>query len=56
MADIFAHSLEHSASCNRALDLLPLLGICRGVQWHPEYLIHLPAQFALFRWLLRRVA
>lgn len=27
-----------------------------GVQWHPEYLIYLPAQFALFRWLLRRVA
>jgi len=27
-----------------------------GVQWHPEYLIYLPSQFALFRWLLRRVA
>ena len=27
-----------------------------GVQWQPEYLIYLPAQFALFRWLLRRVA
>jgi len=25
-----------------------------GVQWHPEYLAYLPAQFALFRWLLRR--
>lgn len=24
-----------------------------GVQWHPEYLIYLPAQFALFRWLLQ---
>lgn len=24
-----------------------------GVQWHPEYLFYLPAQFALFRWLLR---
>jgi len=22
-----------------------------GVQWHPEYLCYLPAQFALFRWL-----
>jgi putative glutamine amidotransferase len=22
-----------------------------GVQWHPEYLFYLPAQFALFRWL-----
>lgn len=27
-----------------------------GVQWHPEYLVYLPAQFALFRWLLRRAA
>lgn len=25
-----------------------------GVQWHPEYLIYLPSQLALFRWLLRR--
>ena len=24
-----------------------------GVQWHPEYLIYLPAQLALFRWLVR---
>jgi putative glutamine amidotransferase len=24
------------------------------VQWHPEYLLYLPAQFRLFRWLLRR--
>ena len=23
-----------------------------GVQWHPEYLIYLPSQLALFRWLL----
>lgn len=23
-----------------------------GVQWHPEYLLYLPSQFALFRWLL----
>lgn len=23
-----------------------------GVQWHPEYLFYLPAQLALFRWLL----
>jgi len=22
-----------------------------GVQWHPEYMIYLPSQFALFRWL-----
>jgi putative glutamine amidotransferase len=27
-----------------------------GVQWHPEYLFYLPAQFGLFRWLLRRAA
>ena len=25
-----------------------------GVQWHPEYLFYLPAQLALFRWLVRR--
>jgi putative glutamine amidotransferase len=25
-----------------------------GVQWHPEYLIYMPSQFALFRWLLRK--
>ncbi len=25
-----------------------------GVQWHPEYLFYLPAQFALFRWLFAR--
>lgn len=24
-----------------------------GVQWHPEYLIYLPSQLALFRWLLK---
>ena len=23
-----------------------------GVQWHPEYLFYLPAQFAIMRWLL----
>ena len=23
-----------------------------GVQWHPEYLIYLPSQFVLFRWLV----
>ncbi|WP_163830922.1 gamma-glutamyl-gamma-aminobutyrate hydrolase family protein [Spartinivicinus ruber] len=23
-----------------------------GVQWHPEYLIYLPSQLALFRWLV----
>ena len=27
-----------------------------GVQWHPEYLLYLPSQLALFRWLLRRAA
>lgn len=25
-----------------------------GVQWHPEYLIYLPSQLALFRWLVSR--
>lgn len=24
-----------------------------GVQWHPEYLFYLPAQLALFKWLVR---
>ena len=29
---------------------------CRivGVQWHPEYLFYVPAQFRLFRWLLSK--
>lgn len=26
-----------------------------GVQWHPEYLLYLPSQLALFRWLVRSV-
>lgn len=25
-----------------------------GVQWHPEYLFYVPAQFALFRWLVQK--
>ncbi len=25
-----------------------------GVQWHPEYLLYLPSQLALFRWLVRQ--
>jgi putative glutamine amidotransferase len=25
-----------------------------GVQWHPEYLLYLPSQFALFTWLLQK--
>ena len=24
-----------------------------GVQWHPEYLLYLPAQFALFHWFVK---
>jgi putative glutamine amidotransferase len=24
-----------------------------GVQWHPEYLLYLPSQLSLFRWLVR---
>ncbi len=27
-----------------------------GVQWHPEYLLYLPSQMALFRWLVRTCA
>ena len=26
-----------------------------GVQWHPEYLLYLPSQLALFRWLVSQV-
>ncbi len=26
-----------------------------GVQWHPEYLFYLPAQYAIFRWLIQTV-
>jgi putative glutamine amidotransferase len=26
-----------------------------GVQWHPEYLLYLPSQLALFRWLVRGI-
>jgi putative glutamine amidotransferase len=25
-----------------------------GVQWHPEYLFYVPAQFALFKWLIQK--
>ena len=25
-----------------------------GVQWHPEYLIYVPSQLRLFRWLVRQ--
>lgn len=27
-----------------------------GVQWHPEYLLYMPSQFAIFRWLLHKAA
>ncbi len=27
-----------------------------GVQWHPEYLLYLPSQLAIFRWLAREAA
>lgn len=26
-----------------------------GVQWHPEYLLYVPAQLQVFRWLLRQL-
>ena len=29
-------------------------GSLLGVQWHPEYLFYLPAQLALFRWLVSK--
>lgn len=25
-----------------------------GVQWHPEYLFYLPAQFSIFRWIVKK--
>lgn len=26
-----------------------------GVQWHPEYLLYLPSQLAIFRWLVQHI-
>ncbi len=43
--DDFVQVLEHD-------DGAPVL----GVQWHPEYLVYLPAQLRLFRWLVRQAS
>lgn len=40
--DRFTQAVEHTAG-RRIV----------GVQWHPEYIFYLPAQFAIFRWLLK---
>ena len=51
---------EHLRVVGRDLDQMVQAVECTaghqiiGVQWHPEYLFYLPAQFALFRWLLKR--
>lgn len=40
--DRFVQAVEWSGS-----------GRLLGVQWHPEYLMYLPSQFALFQWLVQ---
>lgn len=47
---VVGHDLDGLVQAVEATDQRPLL----GVQWHPEYLFYLPAQLALFRWLVRR--
>jgi len=47
---IVGRDLDGIVQAVEANDGRPIL----GVQWHPEYLFYLPAQLALFRWLLAR--
>ncbi|MEX6501167.1 gamma-glutamyl-gamma-aminobutyrate hydrolase family protein [Pseudomonas zhanjiangensis] len=47
-----AWDLDNIIQAVEAEDGRPII----GVQWHPEYLSYLPAQRALFRWLLHAVA
>lgn len=46
---VVGRDLDHLCQAVEADDGRPLL----GVQWHPEYLLYLPSQLRLFRWLLR---
>lgn len=41
------HDLDNLTQAIESTQEEPII----GVQWHPEYLFYLPAQFALFRWL-----
>lgn len=47
---VVAHDLDDITQAIESNSKKPIV----GVQWHPEYLAYLPAQMALFRWLLRR--
>lgn len=47
---IVGRDLDQLCQALEASDERPVV----GVQWHPEYLFYLPAQFSLFRWLLRQ--
>ena len=47
---VVGRDLDDIAQAVESTDGRPII----GVQWHPEYIAYLPAQFALFRWLLRR--
>jgi putative glutamine amidotransferase len=46
---VVAWDLDNIVQAVEAADGRPVF----GVQWHPEYLCYLPAQLALFRWLIR---
>lgn len=47
---VVGHDLDEITQAVESSDGRPIV----GVQWHPEYLLYLPAQFQLFRWLLRK--
>ncbi|QLC74149.1 gamma-glutamyl-gamma-aminobutyrate hydrolase family protein [Pseudomonas sp. LPB0260] len=49
---VVAWDLDNIVQAVEAADGRPII----GVQWHPEYLCYLPAQLALFRWLIRSAA
>ena len=47
---IVGRDLDGIVQAVQSADERPII----GVQWHPEYLFYLPAQMALFRWLIRQ--
>ena len=47
---IVGRDLDDIVQAVQSADERPII----GVQWHPEYLFYLPAQMALFRWLLKQ--